>query len=113
MFDSKELTELIAEPLQPAIDTSFDDVDIEATSRLSELPPGPWRSLGGYLDYSIWADRERFLELDSAIRQTPPSTSEAHYRRKGASPDCRRPRVKRRATRVNSEFVLTSVRRVL
>src|SRR5579863_4324562 len=28
-----------------------------------KLPPGPWRSLGGYLDYSNWEERDRFLEL--------------------------------------------------
>lgn len=32
-----------------------------------KLPPGPWRSLGGYMDYSGWDERERFLELDAAI----------------------------------------------
>ncbi len=35
---------------------------------LSRLPPGAWRSLGRHLDYTNWADRERFLELDRAIR---------------------------------------------
>ena len=34
---------------------------------LEKLPEGPWRSLGGYFDYSLWPDRERFLELDRAI----------------------------------------------
>lgn len=34
---------------------------------LRELPPGPWRSSGGYLDYSDWPERERFAELDRAI----------------------------------------------
>jgi hypothetical protein len=34
---------------------------------LSQLPPGPWRSLGGYLDYSDWPERDRFIELDRAI----------------------------------------------
>ena len=33
----------------------------------AKLPAGPWRSLGGYMDYSGWEDRERFLELDAAI----------------------------------------------
>jgi hypothetical protein len=35
---------------------------------LQELPPGTWRSLGKYLDYTNWADRERFIELDRAIQ---------------------------------------------
>ena len=34
---------------------------------LPKLAAGPWRSLGGYFDYTHWADRERFLELDKAI----------------------------------------------
>ena len=36
---------------------------------LKELKPGPWRSLGRVLDYSTWAERQRFLELDYAIAQ--------------------------------------------
>ncbi len=27
----------------------------------------PWRSLDGFLDYEHWPDRDRFIELDSAI----------------------------------------------
>jgi hypothetical protein len=27
----------------------------------------PWRSLGGFLDYEHWLDRDRFVELDEAI----------------------------------------------
>ena len=34
---------------------------------LQKLAAGPWRSLGGYFDYSLWPDRERFLELNKAI----------------------------------------------
>ena len=34
---------------------------------LQLVPPGPWRSLGGYLDYRDWPDRERFHDLDRAI----------------------------------------------
>jgi len=34
---------------------------------LQKLPPGEWRSLGGYFDYCLWADRDRFIELDKAI----------------------------------------------
>src|ERR1700722_15564995 len=37
-------------------------------SPLVKLAPGPWRSLGGYLDYTCWPERERFLELDLAIK---------------------------------------------
>ncbi len=38
-------------------------------SRLRKLPPGPFRSAGGYLDYGDWPDRKRFMELDHAIRR--------------------------------------------
>lgn len=34
---------------------------------LQKLEAGPWRSLGGYFDYSLWPERDRFLELDRAI----------------------------------------------
>ena len=37
------------------------------TGPLTQLAAGPWRSLGRYLDYSNWADRDRFVELDRAI----------------------------------------------
>jgi hypothetical protein len=42
--------------------------DVEAVSRLRRLPPGPFRSLGGFLDYAEWPDRDRFLELDRSLR---------------------------------------------
>lgn len=38
-----------------------------ASSSLPQVAPGPWRSLGRYLDYTNWADRDRFVELDRAI----------------------------------------------
>jgi hypothetical protein len=54
-----------------ALDAMFgqqqEHADIEAISRLRRLPPGPWRSLGRYLDYTNWPERDRFLELDRAI----------------------------------------------
>src|SRR5580658_7593643 len=40
-----------------------------AVSRLRKLPPGPYRSLGGYLNYAGWPDCERFIELDSSLRR--------------------------------------------
>ncbi len=43
-------------------------VQSEVARPLRLLPPGPSRSLGGYLDYSGWPERERFLELDRAIQ---------------------------------------------
>jgi len=39
----------------------------EIVAPLHVLTPSPWRSVGGYLDYSGWTARERFLELDKAI----------------------------------------------
>jgi hypothetical protein len=39
-------------------------------SRLRKLPPGPFRSLGQHLDYTGWADCERFMELDREIQRT-------------------------------------------
>src|SRR5580658_3414955 len=41
-----------------------------AAPRLRKLPPGPFRSLGGYLDYEEWPDRERFMELDRALQHS-------------------------------------------
>ena len=45
-----------------------DEVASLATVVLQKLPPGPTRSLGGYFDYGLWPDCERFLELDRAIQ---------------------------------------------
>ncbi len=39
----------------------------ESGPPLQKLPPSDWRSLGGYFDYALWADRDRFMELDRAI----------------------------------------------
>lgn len=54
-----------------ALEIDAEEKDVEplvSVSRLRELPPGPYRSLGRHLDYSRWADRDRFMELDEAIR---------------------------------------------
>ena len=40
------------------------------TTRQRKLPRGPFRSLGGYLDYAGWPECQRFMELDRAIRHT-------------------------------------------
>ena len=37
---------------------------------LKKVAEGPWRSLGGYFDYTDWPDRDRFMELDKAIAAT-------------------------------------------
>ena len=42
-------------------------VQREMKAPLEKVQAGPWRSLGGYFDYTHWADRERFMELDRAI----------------------------------------------
>ena len=39
----------------------------EVNTALQKVSAGPWISAGGYFDYSGWADRERFMELDKAI----------------------------------------------
>jgi hypothetical protein len=44
------------------------DASHEALPR-RQLPPGPYRSLGGCLDYSGWSERERFIELDRALQR--------------------------------------------
>ena len=47
-------------------------------NRLRKLPPSPFRSVGGYLDYAEWPDCQRFMELDRLIQvyalesQNPP-----------------------------------------
>jgi len=41
--------------------------EVAHDERLVRLAPGPWISLGGYLNYEGWTERERFLELDAAI----------------------------------------------
>jgi hypothetical protein len=45
------------------------ETDGAALPRRHRLPPGPSRSLGGYLDYAGWPDRERFMELDSVLQR--------------------------------------------
>jgi hypothetical protein len=45
-----------------------EDMEVELPFPLALLPVFfPWRSLGGYLNYENWLERERFLELDQAI----------------------------------------------
>ena len=44
------------------------DAKPEIQTRLHKHPDSPWRSLGHYLDYSGWKDRDRFMYLDSAIK---------------------------------------------
>lgn len=44
-----------------------DQAYCEKASRLEKLSFTATRSLGGYLDYDRWPDRERFLELDAAL----------------------------------------------
>jgi hypothetical protein len=42
----------------------------ETHTPLRKFPGGAWQSLGGYLDYSNWSARDRFMELDQAIAAT-------------------------------------------
>jgi hypothetical protein len=41
----------------------------DASFPLVRLPPGPFRSLGGYFSYEGWPDQQRFMELDEALRR--------------------------------------------
>jgi hypothetical protein len=43
----------------------------ELSAPLPMLTAGPWRSLGGCLDYTRWADRDRFRELDKILSAAP------------------------------------------
>ena len=55
--------------LQPRMELWLDeDFELIQPLPLTPHPPGPWRSLGRYLDYTHWSDRERFRELDRAIQ---------------------------------------------
>ena len=64
--------------MQVAHQTNTESVDLHcslpemvcAVPRLRKLAPGPSRSLGGYLDYEGWPDRERFMELDRALQHS-------------------------------------------
>jgi hypothetical protein len=40
---------------------------VASPASLRKIEAGPFRSLGGYFDYSGWDARDRFLELDAAI----------------------------------------------
>jgi hypothetical protein len=54
----------------------------ERQTRLQKLPPLLWRSLGGYLDYTDWSERDRFVYLDMEIRahQIQQARMDAHSR---------------------------------
>lgn len=56
-FEMAPPMELWTEELRP----------VQPARPLPQIAPGPWRSLGRYLDYTNWADRDRFVELDRAI----------------------------------------------
>ncbi len=47
--------------------TQIDACSHEISTPLQKVSAGPWMSRGGYFDYSGWAARERFVELDNAI----------------------------------------------
>ena len=61
LVDEREPEEAVAQ------DAGIGNAARESKPPLQKLAAGPWRSLGGYFDYSLWPDRERFLELDKAI----------------------------------------------
>jgi hypothetical protein len=47
---------------------SAEATDQMARTPMTQFPCVPWRSLGGFLNYENWPERERFLELDRKIR---------------------------------------------
>jgi len=50
---------------------------LETALPVPRVAAGPWRSLGGCLDYSQWPDRDRFLELDRALTMAQRREAEA------------------------------------
>jgi hypothetical protein len=100
---------------EAAIESHGEEIDIEATSSLHELPPAPWRSLGGYLDYINWPERDRFVQLDQIIART---LSSNEFRRPVVAPIVRvRPSQpdRKRNTRKRPwrlELLLTSIRKI-
>ncbi len=58
---------------------------------MNQSPPGPWRSLGGYLDYTDWTERDRFVALDRAYRGPPENRTDnrSGLRCKGTSASLR------------------------
>jgi hypothetical protein len=66
-LELEALNTMKPETLQSAVPGEF---------RPQKLPPTPWLSLGGYLDYSGWEERERFMELDRAIGSLAPHQRE-------------------------------------
>lgn len=55
----------------PLVGKETDTNPSDTSQPLQKVAEGPWRSLGGCLDYTNWKDRERFLELDRAIASAP------------------------------------------
>ena len=53
------------------LDEGISTHSCETHTPLQKLSGGAWQSLGGYFDYSDWAARERFMELDKAIAAAP------------------------------------------
>jgi hypothetical protein len=66
-YQSKTVSDESVEP-----DCSM--LDADRVSQLRKQPPSPYRSLGGYLDYAEWPDRERFMVLDCAIQSQAPES---------------------------------------
>ena len=58
--------------------------DYVVSPRRSRLPPSPSRSLGGYLDYAEWPDRESFMELDHLLQR---HVQERHVKALSPMPD--------------------------
>ncbi len=57
-----------ARELMPAEQPEHEEGPSAIAPPLEKLPPSRWRSLGGYLNYAEWPERERFAELDRALK---------------------------------------------
>jgi hypothetical protein len=55
---------------EPTQEMCTDTWACQTETPLQKASAGPWVSLGGYFDYSNWADRERFVQLDRAIAKS-------------------------------------------
>ena len=94
----------------PEIVNDPEHQDFEAISSLRRMAPGPWRSLGRYLDYTDWVDRQRFFELDRAIESMPKLREDVADQRRPVR--AARSHPTRRRSAALSEISIAGVRRV-
>ena len=68
--DLQAFTQEPESEVQVAEADTVDSIAATNMTVLQRLAVSPWRSAGGYLDYSGWAARDRFRQLDEAITCT-------------------------------------------